>query len=63
MTERVDYEGANAEAATKIWSVSTFCKRHRIDSDEEKRLQQLFGQFAKASELLHNARRNPRWRD
>jgi hypothetical protein len=62
MTERVDHEHAQAEATTKVWSVSAFCKRHRIDEDEERRLKLLFGELATACELLHNAQRNPRWR-
>ena len=61
MTERVDYERAKAAAATKVWSVTAFCQRHRLDNDEERRLKLLFGEFATACELLHNAQRSPRW--
>nr|WP_223217409.1 hypothetical protein [Rhizobium cauense] len=47
----------------RMWAVREFCRRHRVDEDEEHRLGQLFGQFASASELLYNASRSPRWRD
>ncbi|TBY51498.1 hypothetical protein [Rhizobium leguminosarum] len=49
--------------ATKpVWSVKDFAKRHHLTDIEEARLLQLFGAFATASELLHNAQRQPRWR-
>jgi hypothetical protein len=60
--ERMEPQKATTEAATQVWSVTEFCTRHRLDADEEARLLQLFGPFATACELLHNARRAPRWR-
>lgn len=60
--ERLEPARVDADALTKVWSVTEFCNRHRLDSQEEKRLLQLFGCFATASELLHNARREPRFR-
>jgi len=60
--ERIEPGEATTEATTQVWSVTEFCARHRLDADEEARLLQLFGPFATACELLHNARRTPRWR-
>ncbi|MBB3461513.1 hypothetical protein [Rhizobium sp. BK377] len=60
--ERVEPADVEHDTLTKVWSVTEFCARHRIDGKEEKRLLQLFGTFATASELLHNARREPRFR-
>jgi hypothetical protein len=51
----------NVETKT-VWSVKDFAKRHHLTEIEESRLMQLFGPFATASELLHNAPRKPRWR-
>ncbi|MBB6219555.1 hypothetical protein [Rhizobium leguminosarum] len=45
-----------------VWSVKDFAKRRQLTDIEEARLLQLFGPFATASELLHNAQRKPRWR-
>ncbi|MEZ2131491.1 MULTISPECIES: hypothetical protein [unclassified Sinorhizobium] len=59
--ERVEPKNAS-RAISRVWSVTEFCKRCEIDSAEEARLLQLFGPFATACELLHNARRKPRWR-
>lgn len=47
---------------TKVWSVTEFCARHRIDTEEQALLLRLFGPFATASELIHNAKRAPRFR-
>ncbi|CAN7639626.1 hypothetical protein LJR257_004673 [Ensifer adhaerens] len=60
--ERIETEKLAAEAATKVWSVTDFCKRHHLCYEEEKRLRYLFGHFATARELLHNAQRTPKWR-
>ncbi|MDI7864931.1 hypothetical protein MRS76_23670 [Rhizobiaceae bacterium n13] len=60
MTEMLDRVAT--EGLTRVWSVTAFCLRHRIDEDEEQRLLQLFGPFATACELLHNARRAPKFR-
>ena len=63
MIERIKNTNIETDRVTKVWSVASFCKRHRLDKQEEKRLKQLFGDFASAHELLHNAHRGPRWRD
>jgi len=60
--ERVEADKLDTDAATKVWSVTDFCKRYRLCYEEEKRLRHLFGQFATARELLHNAQRRPKWR-
>ncbi|NOV19350.1 hypothetical protein E5S70_25270 [Ensifer adhaerens] len=60
--ERIETEKLATEAATKVCSVTDFCKRHRLCYEEEKRLRYLFGHFATARELLHNAKRTPKWR-
>ncbi|KQV81867.1 hypothetical protein [Rhizobium sp. Root1220] len=57
------FENATAETATRVWEVTTFCKDHRIEKDEEAQLRRLFGAFATESELFHNTQRSPRWRD
>ena len=43
----------------RVWNVSEFCRRFRLDSLEEKRLRLLLGEFANQQELLMNARRKP----
>ncbi|SDN85133.1 hypothetical protein SAMN05216328_13957 [Ensifer sp. YR511] len=60
--ERLESKKLDPNAATKVWSVAEFCRRHRLKDDEEKRLRQLFGHFATARELLHNAKRPPKCR-
>lgn len=60
--ERVEPAHVDHDALTKVWSVTEFCARHRLDGQEEKRLLQLFGAFATASELLHNAKREAKFR-
>lgn len=60
--ERVEPDNAESNMATKVWSVTEFCARHRLEEEEETRLLQLFGPFATASELMHNAKRAPKWR-
>ena len=62
MVERVETDKLSAEAATRVWSVHEFCRRHRLCEEEEKRLTRLFGMFATARELLNNAQRAPKWR-
>jgi hypothetical protein len=46
----------------KVWNVSEFARRYRLDQDEEKRLLKLLGTFASQQELLMNASRAPRFR-
>jgi hypothetical protein len=60
--EHVEPDNVAAEALTKVWSVEEFCDRHRIDKLERQRLLELFGSFATACELLHNARRESKFR-
>ena len=57
MVEQIKIEDAEAEKSTKVWAVAEFCRRYRLDDDEEKRLVQLFGEFAAAHELMNNASR------
>lgn len=60
--EHVEPDDVAGDALTKVWSVSEFCARHRIDDLERQRLLEMFGAFATACELLHNARRQPKFR-
>ena len=60
--ERYEPKPVSDDKLTKVWSVSEFCLRHRIEQAEKERLIQLFGTFATASELLNNARREPKFR-
>jgi hypothetical protein len=60
--EYVEPRNVTSDALTRVWSVAEFCDRHRIDDRERQRLLELFGSFATASELLHNARREPKFR-
>jgi hypothetical protein len=48
--------------AKKVWSVTDFARRYRLDKDEENRLLTLLGSFASEQELLMNASRTPRFR-
>ncbi|MGN7754925.1 hypothetical protein [Sinorhizobium sp. 22678] len=60
--ERIQPQAAIAVAATKMWSVPEFCRRQNLCEEEKRRLTRLFGRFATARELLHNAKRAPKWR-
>ncbi|MBB4231427.1 hypothetical protein [Rhizobium mongolense] len=60
--QRVEPNNVGTGTTTRVWSVKDFSKRRRLKEEEEARLLQLFGPFASASELLHNAPREPRWR-
>ncbi|MET4687400.1 hypothetical protein [Sinorhizobium fredii] len=62
MVERVEVEKLSKKTATKVWDIHVFCRQQRLPQEEEKRLTSVFGDFATASELLHNAKRAPRWR-
>lgn len=46
----------------KVWSVTDFARRYRLDKDEENRLLQLLGSFASEQELLMNASQTARFR-
>ena len=59
--QRVEPSNATTGAA-KVWCVKEFAKRQQIDEAEQLRLLTLFGPFATAGELLHNVKREPRWR-
>lgn len=60
--ERVEADKLSKRTSTKVWNVQAFCRRQNLCQKEEWRLTRLFGRFATASELLHNAKRAPRWR-
>lgn len=60
--ERIQPQGVITEAATTMWSVTEFCQGQNLCEEEKRRLTRLFGRFATARELLHNARRAPKWR-
>ncbi|MBX5156479.1 hypothetical protein HJB89_04955 [Rhizobium sp. NZLR8] len=62
MTEHIEPKQIETDELTKVWSVTEFCARHRIDTEEQALLLKLFGPFATACELLHNATRAPRFR-
>jgi hypothetical protein len=61
MTKRPDPSEINPGDAYRVWSVTEFCDRYRLDEQEQQRLLQLFGPFATTCELLYNAKRDPRW--
>ncbi|WP_083846225.1 hypothetical protein [Sinorhizobium sojae] len=60
--EHVEAEKLSKHTVTKVWNVREFCQQHQLGEQEEVRLRRLFGRFATASELQHNAKRPPRWR-
>jgi hypothetical protein len=62
MSEHVDVERFQDTGLRKVWSVSEFSKRYRLQCDEEQRLLKLLGSFATEQELLMNASRAPRFR-
>jgi hypothetical protein len=63
MSEHIDVGQLEQVNIRKVWSVSEFAKRYRLDAKEESRLQKLLGSFATEQELLMNAcRRTPRFR-
>ena len=61
VTEYIEPRQVETDDLTKVWSVTEFCARHRIDTEEQALLLKLFGPFATASELIHLARRAPRF--
>jgi hypothetical protein len=62
MSERFDVEQITEVGIRKVWSVSEFAKRYRLEREEEARLRKLLGSFATEQELLMNASRAPRFR-
>ncbi len=62
MSERIDVEQITEFGIRKVWSVSEFAKRYRLEREEEARLTKLLGAFATEQELLMNASRAPRFR-
>lgn len=62
MSERLDIEQVEQIGLRKVWSVSEFARRYRLDCEEERRLLKLLGPFASEQELLMNASRVPRFR-
>ncbi|RVE79022.1 hypothetical protein [Sinorhizobium meliloti] len=60
--ERVEADKLSKGTSTNVWNVQEFCLRQNLCQKEEGRLTGLFGRFATASELLHNAKRAPGWR-
>ena len=62
MSERIDVEQIQETGLRKVWSVSEFAKRYRLERQEEARLLKLLGAFATEQELLMNASRSPRFR-
>ena len=60
--QRIEPEMTEVDAATKVWSVADYAERHHLSEAEERSLKLLFGPFATAFELQHNAKRQPRWR-
>ncbi len=62
MTKHIDQQSVERLGARKVWNVSEFAKRYRLDQVEERRLQKLLGAFASEQELLMNATRAPSFR-
>ncbi|RVI72448.1 hypothetical protein CN188_33030 [Sinorhizobium meliloti] len=60
--EHVEAEKLSKHTVAKVWSVREYCEQHQLGGKEEIRLRRLFGRFATASELQHNAKRAPKWR-
>lgn len=60
--QHVEAEKLSKHTVTKVWNVREFCQQNQLGEKEEIRLLRLFGRFATAHELLHNAKRPPRWR-
>lgn len=62
MSERINVEQLEQIGLRKVWSVSEFARRYRLETEEEGRLLKLLGPFASEQELLMNASRTPRFR-
>lgn len=55
----VNQQEVETVSVQRVWNVSDFCRRFRLDVREEKRLRLLLGDFANQQELLMNAQRKP----
>jgi hypothetical protein len=55
----LDPKSIENEISSRVWSVKDFAKRHQLDEVEDGHLLQLFGSYATASELQHNAKLPP----
>ncbi|RWX75794.1 hypothetical protein EPK99_19115 [Neorhizobium lilium] len=62
MTSHAAIDKLSDKNLKKVWSVTDFAKRYRLDGEEESRLLKLLGSFASEHELLMNASRAPRFR-
>jgi hypothetical protein len=62
MTSHLNLTDIEDKGLKKVWSVTDFAKRYRLDTEEETRLLKLLGPFATQQELLMNASRAPRFR-
>lgn len=62
MTQHLDQQTVISQGLKKVWNVSEFAKRYRLDQREENRLLKLLGPFASEQELLMNATRTPNFR-
>ncbi|MFD1743969.1 hypothetical protein ACFSE1_00685 [Rhizobium helianthi] len=62
MTTHFDQNAAPSKPLKKVWNVSEFARRYRLDPREENRLIKLLGPFASEQELLMNATRQPLFR-
>ena len=60
--QHLDLNRIENNAVRRVWSVTDFAKRHRLDNVEEARLLQLFGPYASACELQHNVKQSPRYK-
>jgi hypothetical protein len=62
MSKHIDQHEAEKSGFKKVWNVSEFARRYRLDAREENRLLKLLGPFASEQELLMNATRTPIFR-
>ncbi|MGF9562308.1 hypothetical protein [Neorhizobium sp. JUb45] len=62
MSTHLSGQSIESNTVRKVWNVSEFAKRYRLDDREENRLVRLLGQFASEQELLMNATRAPLYR-
>ncbi|MCO5730685.1 hypothetical protein [Rhizobium sp. SSA_523] len=62
MTQHLDQQSVSGQGLRKVWNVSEFARRYRLDQREENRLLKLLGPYASEQELLMNATRAPIFR-
>ncbi|WFS01944.1 hypothetical protein [Rhizobium tumorigenes] len=62
MSSYIDSKTIESAANRRVWSVSEFARRYRLDKSEEDKLLALLGPFALEHELLMNAQRRPVFR-